>query len=68
MNLGTPRKLMHVAAAGNRPAPDHDDATPQADSVERILVVEEPAVPDDVADLDGGPTTPAPRVSSPSID
>lgn len=60
MHIGTPRTLRHAAGWQHNPElVDHDPATgggvAEGDPVERVVVVEEPAVPDHVGELDADP-------------
>lgn len=57
MQLGTPHTLVHAAHPQAAPPPDRDAAeapavTPAtAEPVERVIVVQEPDLPDHVGDL-----------------
>lgn len=60
MNIGTPRTLRHAAGWQHNPELADHDATSGRDAadhdpVERVVVVEEPAVPDHVGELDADP-------------
>lgn len=65
MNIGTPRTLLHAARLRANPEIDYEalaDREPaqEADPVERVVVVQEPVVPDHIGELAGEPTAPQP--------
>lgn len=55
MNLGTPRRLLHAARLDRNPELDHHEPTPQHDPVERTVIVDEPAIPNHLGELEGEP-------------
>lgn len=61
MNLGTPRRLIRAAGPRRAAAPEAHDPAPRPDPVERVVVVDEPAVPNHPGHDEGAPARPGPQ-------